>query len=181
MENVTLQPEIKRQPGEAKEFYSPEMQKIIERHSIKSKYKMKTFISFDYENDHLLKQTFNMWAANPNIDFKFDDGSSKEINSWNIVAVKRALSRKINEADNFLVIVGRYANAPHKDRAEIGYKNWQNYEIAKAKEHKKKIIAVKLDRKYTSPDELYNAGATWAMSFTLESIKTAIQKAQYGR
>lgn len=141
---------------------------------------MKIFVSFDYEHDRQYKQTFNMWNANPYIEFTFDDGSSKEINSWDILAIKRGLSRKINEADAVLVVVGRYANSLHKDRLSIGYCNWQNYEIAKAKEFGKKLIAVKIDRTFVSPDELLNSGATWALSFTLDSIKTAILNAKYG-
>lgn len=143
-------------------------------------YIMKIFVSFDYENDRQYKYMLNAWSVNSNIEFTFNDASTGEINSWDIAAIKRTLSRKINEADAVLVIVGEHANSLHKDHIAIGYRNWQNYEIAKAKELDKKIIAVKVDRFYTSPEELYNCGAVWANSFTLDSIKQAIHKAQYG-
>lgn len=141
---------------------------------------MKIFVSFDYDNDRQYKHLLTAWSANTNIEFTFNDGSTGEINSWDIPTVKRALSRKINEADAVLVIVGQYANSLHKDRYSIGYRNWQNYEIAKAKEYGKKIIGVKVSYSYSSPNELLNCGASWATSFTLDSIKSAIHNAQYG-
>ena len=98
---------------------------------------MKTFVSFDFENDRQYKYILNSWDANQYIDFEFDDGSTREINS-------------------------------------------QYFEIAKAIELGKKVVAVKLDRSYDTPDILYNQGISWAMSFTLESVKTALHKAKYG-
>lgn len=142
---------------------------------------MRIFVSFDYENDRHYKSLLNAWNASSAIPFVFDDGSSDEINSWDITAIKRALSRKINEADAVLVLVGKYANSKHKDSLSIGYKNWQNFEIAKAKELNKKLIGVKINCLNESPDELLCSGAEWAKSFTMESIKAAIHKAQYGR
>ena len=38
-------------------------------------------------------------------------------------------------------------------------------------------VAVKIDREYTSPDELLGAGASWAMSFTRDSILKALDEA----
>ena len=135
---------------------------------------MKVFVSFDFENDRQYKYTLNMWDGNDNIDFSFDDKSSSEINSWNIEA---ALTMKIKEADAVLVIVGRYANSFHKDSSLIGKRNWQNWEIAKAKELGKKLIGVKLDSSYSSPDELLGSGASWAFSFTKDSIVRALRNA----
>lgn len=141
---------------------------------------MKIFVSFDFDNDRQYKYTLNMWASNDNIDFSFNDGSTQEIQSWDMSRVKAAITAKINQADAILVLVGAHADTPHKDRVLIGYTNWQYYEIAKAKEAGKKIIAVKLERFYSAPSLLYNSGASWAMSFTLDSIKQAIHKAKYG-
>ena len=39
-----------------------------------------------------------------------------------------------------IVIVGKEANKLHKDRELIGYRNWQNFEIAKAKELGKNLL-----------------------------------------
>lgn len=138
---------------------------------------MKVFVSFDFENDRQYKYTLNMWDGNDNIDFSFDDKSSSEINSWNIDRIKAALTMKIKEADAVLVIVGRYANSYHKDSSLIGKRNWQNWEIAKAKELGKKLIGVKLDSSYSSPDELLGSGASWAFSFTKDSIIRALRNA----
>lgn len=141
---------------------------------------MKIFVSFDFDNDRQYKYTLNMWDGNDNIDFSFNDGSTQEIQSWNISRIKAAITSKINQADAILVLIGEHADSPHKDRSLIGYRNWQYFEIAKAKEAGKKIIAVKLDRGNTTPALLYNSGASWAMSFSLDSIKAAIHKAKYG-
>jgi len=133
------------------------------------------FVSFDFENDRRYKYTLNMWAANTNIDFTFDDRSSGEIQSNSVGVVKNVLSRKINEADAVLVIVGAEANKVHRDRLEIGYKNWQNYEIAKAKDLGKRLIAVQLNSLYIYPEELINANAVRVHSFTQDAIIRAIR------
>jgi len=76
-----------------------------------------------------------------------------------------------------LVIIGAEANKKHKDSIEIGYKNWQNFEIAKSKINKNKLIGVKIDSSYESPDEILNANASWAFSFKQDSIIEALNKA----
>jgi hypothetical protein len=139
--------------------------------------KKKVFVSFDYENDKHYKFLLEAWDANPEFDFYFSDLSSKEIQSWDIPTIKSALTTKINQANYTLVIVGKYANTQHKDYKEIGYKNWINFETAKSKSNKNKLVAIKIDREYTSPDELLGAGAEWAMSFTRDSIIKALQAA----
>jgi hypothetical protein len=83
------------------------------------------------------------WSANPNFELSFSDYSSKEINSDSIPVVKAALTRKINEATHTLAIISEDANKQHKEYLEIGYKNWQNFEIAKSKAAKLKLIAEK--------------------------------------
>lgn len=90
------------------------------------------------------------------------------------VSCKAGFIKKINEANYTLVLVGKEANKQHKDHKEIGYKNWINYEIAKSKEHKNKLVGVKLDKAYESPEQLLNSGASWALSFTQEAIVKAL-------
>jgi hypothetical protein len=138
--------------------------------------KKKVFVSFDFENDRHYKYLLEGWNNNPNFDFSFDDKSSKEINSWNIGVVKAVLSRKINEADYTLVIVGSEANKLHKDYRKIGYRNWQNFEIAKSKEHGNKLVGVKINSNFQSPEELLNSGTSWALSFTLQKILEALNR-----
>ena len=48
------------------------------------------------------------------------------------------------------------------------------WEIEKAVELKRKLIAVKTDSGNTSPDAILGVGASWAMSFTFDSIKKAV-------
>ena len=139
--------------------------------------KKKVFVSFDYDNDKHYKALLEAWDANPDFGFYFSDLSSTEINSWSVPVVKQVLSKKINEANYTVVLVGKEANKQHSDHKEIGYKNWLNYEIAKSKEHKNKLVAVKLSSTNTSPDELLGSGAKWAMSFKQDLIIKALNEA----
>ena len=139
--------------------------------------KKKVFVSFDYDNDKHYKALLKAWDANPQFDFYFSDLSSTEINSWSVPVVKQVLSKKINEANYTVVLVGKEANKQHSDHREIGYKNWLNYEVAKSKQHGNKLVAVKLSSTNTSPDELLGSGATWAMSFKQEPIIKALNEA----
>lgn len=141
---------------------------------------MKIFVSFDFDHDRQYKYVLNMWDGNDNINFEFNDGSTREIQSWDISRVKAAITTKIRQSDAILVLIGEYADSCHKDRLEIGYCNWQYFEIAKALEAGKKIIAVKLEKGNKTPNLLYGVGASWALSFTLDSIKSAVHRAQYG-
>lgn len=137
--------------------------------------KKKIFVSFDYEKDRQYKYLLEAWNKNSEFEFEFDDKSTREINSWNIPTIKAALSRKINEAEYTLVIIGQDANKLHRDRSLIGYRNWQNYEIAKSKENGNKLIAIKINSNYESPEELLGVGASWAYSFTEASIMKAVK------
>lgn len=136
--------------------------------------KKTVFVSFDYEDDKDYKFLLQAWDANKDFEFSFSDRSSGEINSNNIGRVKAALTRKIKSAKHTLVIVGKNANKKHKDSDLIGYRNWINFEIAKSKECKNKIVGVKIDKSYKSPEELLDSGASWAMSFKQDSIISAL-------
>ncbi|MDT3320719.1 TIR domain-containing protein [Shewanella sp. SP1S2-4] len=139
--------------------------------------KKKVFVSFDYDNDKHYKFLLEAWDAHPDFDFKFSDLSSKEINSWKIPTVKGALTKKINSATYTVVLVGKEANKKHEDSEEIGYKNWLNFEVAKSKDNKNKLVAVKLDKGNESPEEVLGAGAKWAMSFNRDAIVKALNEA----
>ena len=73
----------------------------------------------------------------------------------------------LNNATYFLCIVGKKT---HKS-------GWVKWEIEKAVDLKKKLVAVKTDSENTSPDALFGVGASWAMSFTFDSITKAISAA----
>lgn len=130
--------------------------------------KRKIFISYDYDNDRNYKNMLLAWDKNQDFDFGFSDQSADvSIDSNDAAAIKRALSAKINEATYFLCLVGKRTSAS----------KWVAWEIGKAVELKKKIVAVKIEPTNTTPNGLLNVGAKWAMSFSFESIKTAIESA----
>jgi hypothetical protein len=133
------------------------------------------FVSFDYENDRRYKFLLEAWNENPQFQFTFADRSSREVQSNDVGRVKAAITQKIRSATSTLVIVGEYANQPHKDRMLIGYRNWINFEIAQSKACGNQLVAVKLNRTFESPDELRNANARWAMSFSQDAILKAIR------
>ena len=130
--------------------------------------KKKVFISYDYENDRHFKNLLLAWDAHAHFDFYISDYSADvSINSTSASAIKSTISRYINEGTIFLVIVG-------KKTAES---SWIKWEIEKAVELNKKIVAVKTDRDNTTPPALYGIGASWALSFTHEAISKALDNA----
>ena len=139
--------------------------------------KKPVFVSFDYENDRNYKYLLEAWDANPQFDFLFADETPDEINSNNIGRIKAAISAKINLATYTLVIVGKEANTLHRHWRLIGYRNWINFEVAKSKESGNRLVAVKLDRSNQPPEELLNAGASWAMSYSQDAIIRALEEA----
>ena len=139
--------------------------------------KKKVAIIFDFENDKHYRYLVKAWDANSDFEFVFSVVTSDEIKSENIDRIKGALTAKINKATYSLIIVGKEANIFHDDYLEIGYRNWINFEIARSKANKNKLVAVKLDREYESPEELIRAGAHWALSFNQQSIINALDKA----
>ncbi|MEO5644204.1 MAG: TIR domain-containing protein [Bacteroidia bacterium] len=128
----------------------------------------KVFISYHYEQDRHYKNLLLAWDSKGSFDFHMRDYSADvSIDSTEGAVIKRIISTKINKGNYFVVLVGK----------ETRKCEWVKWEIAKAKELKKKIVAVKIDRCNETPDELYGAGAAWALSFKLESINNAIKKA----
>lgn len=143
--------------------------------------KPKVFVSFDFDNDKQYKYLLEAWNKNPKFEFVFDDATPEEIDSNNIGRIKAGLTLKIKEATHVLVIIGQYANSPHRHRNLIGHKNWINFEIHQGVENRKRIAAVKLNYNYDSPEELKNATPSWAHSFTQENIIKVLEEAPYPR
>lgn len=139
--------------------------------------KKKIFISFDYDHDRRYRYLLKALAANPRSDIEFDDLTPEEIQTYEIGRIKAALTSKIRQATHTLVIVGAHANSYHRDRPKIGARNWQWWEIEKSVEERKSLIAVKIKKAYASPEPLLGKGATWALSYTVDSIVKAIDKA----
>lgn len=135
------------------------------------------FISFDYDNDRNYRHLLNALSKNASSDIEFDDVTPGEIQSYDIARIKAVLTRKIRDATHTLVIVGKHANSYHRDREEIGERNWQWWEIKKSKEEENGFIAVKIETSNPTPDPLYGKGATWAYSYTVQPILNAIEGA----
>ena len=130
--------------------------------------KKKIFVSYDYDNDRHYKNLLLAWDRNREFDFGFSDQSADvSIQSTNATAIKRAISAKINGATYFLCLVG-----------EKTYKSiWVAWEIEKAKELRKRLVAVKISHRNATPTGLLGARASWAMSFTFDAIRDAIEDA----
>ncbi|MCH7897040.1 MAG: TIR domain-containing protein [candidate division NC10 bacterium] len=130
--------------------------------------KPKIFISYDYDNDKHYKNLLVAWDKNSEFDFSFyDESVDVSVDSTDAAAIKRVISARIGGATHFLCLVGKKTHSSH----------WVAWEIEKAKELKKKLVAVKIDRENTSPSGLIGAGVSWAMSFTFDSIKKAVEGA----
>jgi hypothetical protein len=127
---------------------------------------MSVFVSFDYDNDSHYKYLLLAWDKNNAFDFRFYDGSLKEpINSTNAAYIKSQIKPKILAAGRFLCIVGE----------QTSKSAWIDWEIQTAKDAWKKLIGVKTAKENTSPAGLLGSGATWALSFNFEAIKTALE------
>lgn len=130
--------------------------------------KEKVFVSYDYDNDKNYKNLLLAWDANGDFDFSlYDQSVDVSVDSTDDAAIKRVISARINKSTFFLCLVG---NKTHRS-------SWVAWEIKKAVELKKKIIAVKIERSNKTPFELCGIGASWALSFTFDSIKNAIDNA----
>lgn len=129
--------------------------------------KRRVFISFDYDNDRHYKNLLVAWDKNKAFDFGFYDGSvTVPVNSPNAAPVRRVISQRIGDCPRFLCIVGKRT---HRS-------DWVAWEIDKAVELKRRVIAVKTDPTNKTPANLFGIGATWALSFKFDSIKKALEE-----
>lgn len=137
----------------------------------------KVVICFDYEHDKHYRYLLKALSENSGSDISFEDLTPGEIQSNDVGRIKGVLSQKIQNATHTLVIIGKHANSYHPDRAKIGTRNWQWWEIEKSAEKGNKFIAVKIERTNPTPDPLNGKGASWAHSFRVDSILRAIDAA----
>ncbi|MDP9412306.1 MAG: TIR domain-containing protein [Actinomycetota bacterium] len=135
------------------------------------------FISFDYDHDRHYRYLLSALKENPRTDLLFDDVTPNEIQSANIDYVKSVLRRHITDATHTLVVVGQYANSRHPDAAQIGERNWQWWETKESVAARNRMVAVKIKREYESPTPLLGVNAAWALSFTVDAIIAAIDRA----
>lgn len=139
--------------------------------------KKKVFVSFDHDNDREYKHLLQEWNDNPEFEFGFSTLSPSEIKKEDVPRMKEALATQISKAAYTFVIVGKESNKESKLQEDIGYRNWQNFEIALSKSLKHKLAGIKLDKKFDSPDELVGCGIKCAMSFTREEVLKALKEA----
>ncbi len=134
-------------------------------------------ISFDWHNDRDYRHMLSAWIANPDFPIDFEDLTPSAIDTDDVGRVKAVLTTRIRVATHTLVLVGAYANTPHADQTKIGTRNWVWWEIEQSKAEGNGLIAVKLKAENSTPDPLYNSSAKWAMSFTRDAIRKAINEA----
>jgi hypothetical protein len=128
--------------------------------------KRKVFVSYFHEQDKHYKRLLNAWSANDKFELEFDDVSTDvSIQSENKEYIKRKIAERIKLCDVFVVFVGEES---HK-------REWISWEIDKAKEYKKIIVAIKGKQVYESPKELLSAGALWVYGFNEQKIREAIE------
>lgn len=136
----------------------------------------KVVCSFDYEHDKELYFLLEAWNKNPNIDFHISDCTPREIQTDSVQVIKQQLSWRIADANYMVVIIGKHSNDLHKDHIEIGYRNWQSYEIAKNYEKGNGLVVVILDSTCDIPIECYGKGAKIVHGYSLVGIKSALEE-----
>lgn len=138
--------------------------------------KKKVIVSFDFENDKSYYYLLKAWDSNPNFNFLFSDFTPNEIQTSSVSTIKQVLSREVHQANYMIAIIGEHSNDRHPDYKEIGYRNWQAYEIAKNYEWGNKLVVVKVHPNTIAPQEAYHIGAHWVFSFKEKDIVTALNE-----
>lgn len=127
----------------------------------------KVFIGYDCDNDKTAKARLLGWDANKEFDFSsYDQSFGVAVDSPGAAGIKQDLAARIGGANYFLYIVGK----------ESYRSGWAAWEVRKAVELKKKLVAVKTDSIYNSPSVLQRAGVSWSTMFDFDSIKQAIDR-----
>lgn len=139
--------------------------------------KKKVYVCFDYERDRIYKFLMEAWDANSDFEFSFNDQSPREIQSNDISVVKACLTKKINAANYTVVLAGKDANKKHEDADKIGYRNWQNFEVARSVANGNKLVVVELPGYTEAPEECYGHGAVWAGKYSQQNIIDGLKKA----
>ena len=127
--------------------------------------KNKVFVGYDYDNDKAARDRLLKWDANNEFDFSsYDQSFGVAVNSPGAAAIKQELAARIGDASYFLYIVGK----------ESYRSGWLAWEVRKAVELKKKLVAAKTDSINNSPASLQGVGASWSTMFNFDSIKKAV-------
>ncbi len=127
----------------------------------------KVFIGYDYDNDKAVKDRLLRWDANREFDFSsYDQSFGVAVDGPGAAAIKQDLAARIGDASHFLYIVGK----------ESYRSGWAVWEIRKAVELKKRLVAAKTDSTNNSPTAMQGVGASWSTMFNFDSIKQAIDR-----
>ena len=127
--------------------------------------KNKVFIGYDYNNDKAAKDRLLGWDVNKEFDFSaYDRTFDFAVDSEEAAVVKQDLAARIGDSSHFLCIVGN----------ESYRSGWLAWEIRKAVELKKKLVAAKIDSTNNSPTAMQGVGASWSTMFDFDSIKKAM-------
>ena len=130
--------------------------------------KPRIFISYDYDNDKHYKNLLVAWDSNNQFDLTFyDESVDGSVDSSDANYIKQVIKKRIQNATHFLCIIGK-----HTHRS-----GWVTWEIQTAHSLNRRLVAVKTDVDNTSPEAILNVGASWAKSFTFDSIKRAVDSA----
>ena len=127
--------------------------------------KTTVFIGYEYDNDKTAKDRLLGWDVNKEFDFSaYDQAFDVAVDSEEAVAIKQDLTARIADCSLFLCVVGQdtYRNA------------WMAWEIRKAVEMKKKLVAAKTDSTNNSPTVIQGVGASWSTTFNFDAIKKAM-------
>jgi hypothetical protein len=127
--------------------------------------KNKVFIGYDYDVEKAAKDRLLGWDVNKEFDFSsYDRSFDVAVDSDEAAVVKQDLAARIGDASHFLCIVGKgtYRSA------------WMAWEIRKAIELGKKLVAAKTDSTHNSPTAMQGVGASWSTMFDFDSIKKAM-------
>ncbi len=127
--------------------------------------KNKAFVGYDYDNDKAAKDRLLGWDANKEFDFSsYDQSFGVAVDSPGAAAIKQDLAARMGDSSHFLCIVGK----------ETYRSGWMAWEVQKALELKKKLVAAKTDSINNSPRALQRAGVSWSTMFNFDSIKKAM-------
>ncbi|HDE7673630.1 TPA: TIR domain-containing protein [Staphylococcus aureus] len=129
----------------------------------------KLFVSYRADDEgSRYKNLLVGWSENPNknfFDVKFEDTSiGISINSTNAYYIKRKIKEKIESSNKVICIIGKNTHSSE----------WVNWELVTAHNLNKPIVAIKIDKSYKSPIEVYGKNVHWAYSFSYEAIKKAL-------
>jgi hypothetical protein len=129
------------------------------------------YLSFDHENDGYYRDVLLTWSKMPGFAQLWvnEQPPTVPVDDPEAEPIKQSLAKRIGAVSGLLCVVG----------ANSSTNGWMEWEIKKADQLGKRIIAVRINRDVAVPELLSDMGATCAMSFTFEGIRRAIDEA-YG-